>query len=276
MNISKIDKNDIYANRLELWFDYFSPTDAIWRCFSGFDIDKWQNQVLVVHCIECYFVESWKIKTMAHVNLTDKDRSFAAAAGSKSTEKRNSMTVKTTLEFILLFWLVSGTPFSTPPPTPSRRSSSGAGETIKNETATLPRSAIYIIFVEGCERFCFYGLKTILLLYLMHFLLIDKDSATAGYHLFAFGCYFTPTIGAILSDGFIGRYWTILFLSVFYFIGTLVLTLTAIPSIGGRQLFVDFCLKIIFSRRKTFFCLNFLLELVPSSVYYSLLLALVE
>jgi dipeptide/tripeptide permease len=92
--------------------------------------------------------------------------------------------------------------------------------------------------VEGCERFCYYGLKTVLLLYFMYFLSLSKDSATAGYHLFSFACYFTPTIGAIISDGFIGRYWTILVLSGFYFAGTLILTVTAIPSIGDKQLYV--------------------------------------
>ena len=100
----------------------------------------------------------------------------------------------------------------------------------------LPKSAYYIIFVEGCERFCYYGLRTVLLLYFMHFLRLGKDSATAGYHLFSFACYFTPTIGAIISDGFIGRYSTILYLSVVYLIGTIVLSVTAIPSVGGRSL----------------------------------------
>jgi dipeptide/tripeptide permease len=74
----------------------------------------------------------------------------------------------------------------------------------------------------------------------MHFLLLNKDSATVGYHLFSFACYFTPTLGAIISDGYIGRYWTILHLSIIYFIGTFVLTLTAIPQIGGRHLYIQF------------------------------------
>lgn len=73
----------------------------------------------------------------------------------------------------------------------------------------------------------------------MHFLLLNKDSATVGYHLFSSACYFTPVIGAIISDGFIGRYWTIVCLSIVYFAGTVVLTITAIPQIGGRQLYVE-------------------------------------
>ena len=70
----------------------------------------------------------------------------------------------------------------------------------------------------------------------MQFLLLGKDSATAGYHLFSFACYFTPTIGAIISDGFIGRYSTILILSVIYLAGAVVLSITAVPQIAGRHL----------------------------------------
>ncbi|CAF4078599.1 unnamed protein product [Rotaria sp. Silwood2] len=147
---------------------------------------------------------------MTHVELTHKDRAFAATAG------------------------ISGTPTTTPPNTPSR--SNSEVDLDKDAGLSLPRSAYYIIFVEGCERFCYYGLKTVLLLYFMHFLQLNKDSATSGYHLFSFACYFTPTIGAIISDGFIGRYWTILILSFVYWIGTVVLTITAIPHIGGKHL----------------------------------------
>ncbi|CAF0850412.1 unnamed protein product [Adineta steineri] len=146
---------------------------------------------------------------MAHSELTQKDRAFAASAG------------------------VSATPATTPPQTPRHGSTADIESTTKFE---LPRSAYYIIFVEGCERFCFYGLKTVLLLYFMHFLSLNKDTSTAGYHLFSSACYLTPIIGAIISDGFIGRYSTILYLSFVYLLGTVVLTLTAIPQIGGRNL----------------------------------------
>ena len=130
---------------------------------------------------------------------------------------------------------MSATPATTPPDTPTRSRSSNDMDT---KSLTLPLPAYYIIFVEGCERFCYYGLKAILLLYFMQFLRLDKDSATVGYHLFSSACYFTPVIGAIIADGFIGRYWTILSLSIVYFFGTLTLSTTAIPHVGGKHLYV--------------------------------------
>lgn len=146
--------------------------------------------------------------------------------------------------FFIYLFLVSATPRASPPETPSR-SPSDAAICANKESLALPAPAYYIIFVEGCERFCYYGLKTILLLYFMYFLNLNKDSATAGFHLFSFACYFTPTFGGIISDGFIGRYWTIVILSIVYFIGTFTLTITAIPSIGGKQLYVYFGLLYI-------------------------------
>ena len=166
---------------------------------------------------------------MVHSELTHKERSFAATAGGKRAKP--AQTAEISFCFV---YLASATPGTTPPDTPSRRSSSA--ESMTNTSIALPRSAYYIIFVEGCERFCYYGLKAILLLYFMQFLKLSKDSATVGYHLFSSACYFTPTIGAIISDGFIGRYSTILILSVVYFVGTVILTITAVPQLSGRHL----------------------------------------
>ncbi|CAF1180230.1 unnamed protein product [Adineta steineri] len=101
---------------------------------------------------------------------------------------------------------------------------------------SLPRSAYYIVIVEGCERFTFAGLRVILLLYFMHYFNTDHNTATSYYHLFSFTYHFTPIFGAILSDGYIGRYYTILILSFVYFIGTVMLSITAIPDIGHKRL----------------------------------------
>ena len=137
---------------------------------------------------------------------------------------------------IIFFSLVVGTPSATPPTSPSRRPSDGDIDT--NVSVKLPKSTYYIISVEGCERFCYYGLRTVLLLYFMYYIGLNKDKATAGFHLFSAACYFTPIFGAILSDGFIGRYWTIVSLSIVYFIGTVVLSVTSIPQIGYKHLYV--------------------------------------
>ena len=46
----------------------------------------------------------------------------------------------------------------------------------------------------------------ILVIYFTRALDYSDDNATAFFHLFKFACYFMPLVGAIVSDGYIGKY----------------------------------------------------------------------
>ncbi|XP_046563588.1 solute carrier family 15 member 1-like isoform X2 [Haliotis rubra] len=105
----------------------------------------------------------------------------------------------------------------------------GRVKNILTRRARYPPSIFFILGTEFCERFCYYGLRTILVLYLTNWLRFTPDSATAIYHGSSMLAYFSPIIGAIIADGYIGRYRTILYLSVVYCIGNLILALTALP-----------------------------------------------
>jgi POT family proton-dependent oligopeptide transporter len=96
------------------------------------------------------------------------------------------------------------------------------------ETDKMPPGIPYIIGNEAAERFSFYGMRTILVVFMTQYLqFMDNTGGTSisgteavGYfHQFAGWVYFTPLIGALLSDIFLGKYRTILFLSVFYCLG---------------------------------------------------------
>jgi len=63
-----------------------------------------------------------------------------------------------------------------------------------------PRAIPFIISNEFCERFNFYGMKAILVLYLTRKLLYDDDTATVLYHTFNVLVYFFCIFGAILAD----------------------------------------------------------------------------
>ena len=96
-----------------------------------------------------------------------------------------------------------------------------------------PKVVFLIILNEFCERFSYYGLRTVLFLYLTKFVMMEQDTATAVYHAFTMLCYFSPLMGAILADGYIGLYRTILYVSIVYFLGEVVLTLTSIGPLGA-------------------------------------------
>jgi len=46
----------------------------------------------------------------------------------------------------------------------------------------------------------------ILILYLTTWLNFDDSTATSIYHAFVVLCYFSPLLGAIIADGYLGKY----------------------------------------------------------------------
>lgn len=100
-----------------------------------------------------------------------------------------------------------------------------------------PKSIFFIISNEFCERFMYYGMRTVLVLYLTRKLFWDDDTATIIYHLFTTLVYFFSVLGAILSDSWLGKFRTILYLSVVYSCGSILMSLTAMPDlyIPGRE-----------------------------------------
>src|ERR1017187_7638444 len=87
-----------------------------------------------------------------------------------------------------------------------------------------PPQIKYIVGNEACERFSYYGMRSILAGYITGAVLKgglgqDADASTNIIHAFVSANYFMPLIGAWLSHKFIGRYRTILWVSLFYCIG---------------------------------------------------------
>jgi POT family proton-dependent oligopeptide transporter len=108
---------------------------------------------------------------------------------------------------------------------------SAAFRTTPVETEKMPPGIPYIVGNEAAERFNFYGLKAILVIYMTKFLMdrsgqlapMSKEEATGWYHLFVGSNYFFPAMGAIVADAFLGKYRTILWLSILYSIGCIAL-----------------------------------------------------
>jgi POT family proton-dependent oligopeptide transporter len=83
----------------------------------------------------------------------------------------------------------------------------------------FPPQIRFIIGNEAAERYSFYGMKAILTLFMTDYLLFDGDKATSVFHLFVTAVYFTPLLGAYLSDRYWGKYRTIMTLSMVYIAG---------------------------------------------------------
>jgi len=92
----------------------------------------------------------------------------------------------------------------------------------------MPPGVPHIIGNEAAERFSFYGMKAVLAVFMVQYLhLMDggagaamsEAEATERVHLFNGAVYLTPFLGALLADVFIGKYRTIIALSLVYCAG---------------------------------------------------------
>jgi POT family proton-dependent oligopeptide transporter len=100
-----------------------------------------------------------------------------------------------------------------------------------HEATGWPPGIPYIVGNEGCERFSFYGMRSILTLYLARELYVHHPQFAANpaaaakthFHLFVAAVFALPMVGAVIADRLLGKYRTILWLSIVYASGNLVL-----------------------------------------------------
>jgi POT family proton-dependent oligopeptide transporter len=100
-------------------------------------------------------------------------------------------------------------------------------------TSNMPPGIPFIIGNEGAERFSFYGMRAILVVFMTQYLMspngqlntMGEEEAKGWYHLFVSAVYFTPILGALISDGLLGKYRTIIALSIVYCLGHFALAI---------------------------------------------------
>lgn len=92
-------------------------------------------------------------------------------------------------------------------------------------TDKMPPGVPYIVGNEAAERFSYYGMRAILFIFMTQYLNMKDAEATGYTHLFFASVYFFPLMGAIVADVFLGKYATIMSLSIVYCLGHLTLAL---------------------------------------------------
>jgi POT family proton-dependent oligopeptide transporter len=99
--------------------------------------------------------------------------------------------------------------------------------------STMPPGVPYIIGNEAAERFSFYGMRSILIIFMTQYLVTSSGKldtmhpaeAREKFALFVSAVYFLPILGAILAEGILGKYRTIFYLSMVYCCGHFALAL---------------------------------------------------
>lgn len=95
----------------------------------------------------------------------------------------------------------------------------------------MSRSTPHILTNETFERFSFYGTRCILVVFMTKYLMgpggvlnvMSPEETKTYFHLFVSAVYFTPILGALLSDIWLGRYRTILIFSIINCLGVFAL-----------------------------------------------------
>lgn len=114
------------------------------------------------------------------------------------------------------------------------------------KTNKMPPGILYIVGNEAAERFSYYGMNSILVIFMTQYLMdasgrpahMGDAQADAWYHLFISFVYFLPVLGAFLADAILGKYRTILYLSIVYCFGhfTLAINDTRVGLLIGLSL----------------------------------------
>ena len=103
--------------------------------------------------------------------------------------------------------------------------------TAPENTPNMPSGVPYIVSNEFAERFSYYGMRAVLMVFMTTALrthagapdLMAKEEATSWMHAYMAGVYYTPVLGGLIADLWLGKYRTIVWLSLLYCLGHLVL-----------------------------------------------------
>jgi len=116
--------------------------------------------------------------------------------------------------------------------------------TTPTDTDRMPPGIPYIIGNEAAERFSYYGMRTILTIFMVRYLYLMSDTvlpamskaeAQANYHTFAAWVYGFPILGAIVADALTGKYRIIMAVSLLYCLGHLALALMGGGGLSAEQ-----------------------------------------
>jgi POT family proton-dependent oligopeptide transporter len=112
----------------------------------------------------------------------------------------------------------------------------------------MPAGIPYILTNEAAERFAFYGMRCILVVFMTQYLLgagglrdlMSESQSKICFHAFVAAVYFMGIVGAVISDIWLDKYRAILYFSLIYCVGFLALAVdqTRIGLITGLTLIV--------------------------------------
>ena len=93
-----------------------------------------------------------------------------------------------------------------------------------------PRGLFVLFFAEMWERFAFYGLRALLILYLTKHFLFDDKAAASQYGAYTTLVYLLPLVGGILADRYLGTRKAVAFGAILLTAGQLTMAVQGAPA----------------------------------------------
>jgi dipeptide/tripeptide permease len=86
----------------------------------------------------------------------------------------------------------------------------------------------FFFWGEFAERCCYYGMRAILLLYMIQILKFEDSTANRISSYFLAACYLLPLVGGYIADNFLGKYRTIVYFAIPYICGQALLGIASL------------------------------------------------
>lgn len=91
-----------------------------------------------------------------------------------------------------------------------------------------PKGLYFLFFTEMWERFSYYGMRALLVYYMMKQLMFTQEKSSSIYGLYTGFVYFTPFFGGILADRILGQRRTVIVGAVLMAIGHFLMAFQAL------------------------------------------------
>lgn len=91
-----------------------------------------------------------------------------------------------------------------------------------------PKGLYVLFFTEMWERFSYYGMRTLLIYYMIKQLMFSQADASHIYGMYTGLVYFTPFFGGLLADRVLGQRKTVMIGGVLMAVGHFVMAFEAL------------------------------------------------
>ncbi len=103
------------------------------------------------------------------------------------------------------------------------------GAPAKTGVLSHPRGLYFLFFTEMWERFSYYGMRALLVPYMLNYLLFQPASSSGTYKWYTSLVYLTPLLGGLLADRYLGLRLSIIIGGVLMAVGHFLMAFEPLP-----------------------------------------------